>query len=71
MDITEHEIIVNGARTQCFNNCTLEDYLAQAGFRTDRIAVELNGDIIPKSKYPACVLHSGDILEVVTFVGGG
>ena len=36
-----------------------------------RIAVELNGDILPKYSYSDTMLKDGDRLEVVTFVGGG
>ena len=36
-----------------------------------RIAVELNGDILPKYEYSDTMLKDGDRLEVVTFVGGG
>ena len=36
-----------------------------------RIAVERNGDIVPKAQYPDTVLEDGDSVEVVSFVGGG
>ena len=36
-----------------------------------RIAVELNGDILPKYQYSETMLKDGDSMEVVTFVGGG
>ena len=41
------------------------------GFRRDRIAVEINGEIIKKSDYDKTVLNDGDKIEVVSFVGGG
>lgn len=36
-----------------------------------RIAVEINGNIIPKSKYDTTILKDNDIIEIVSFVGGG
>ena len=36
-----------------------------------RIAVEINGHIVPKSKYDTTVLNDGDTVEIVGFVGGG
>ena len=42
-----------------------------SGTESVRIAVELNGDILPKYSYSDTMLKDGDRLEVVTFVGGG
>lgn len=50
---------------------TVAEYLAENGYDTKRVAVELNGDILPKAQYDSTVLQDGDIVEVVSFVGGG
>ena len=50
---------------------TLADYLAAANYNPKRIAVERNGDIVPKTQYEVTVLQDGDSIEVVSFVGGG
>ena len=50
---------------------TVAEYLASAQFDTRRIAVERNGEIVPKAKYAEVVLEAGDVVEVVNFVGGG
>ena len=50
---------------------TLTEYLATTNFNPARIAVEKNGDIVPKSQYETTVLKDGDTVEVVSFVGGG
>ena len=47
------------------------DFLDENGFDAKRIAVELNGEILPKSKYPQTTLTNGDRVEIVSFVGGG
>ena len=50
---------------------TLTEYLATTNYDMKRIAVERNGDIVPKAQYGETVLQKGDSLEVVSFVGGG
>jgi sulfur carrier protein len=50
---------------------TVAEYLAVANYDPKRIAVERNGDIVPKAQYGSTVLKDGDSLEVVSFVGGG
>lgn len=50
---------------------TLTEYLSGTDYNLSRIAVERNGEIVPKSEYGKTVLHSGDVIEVVSFVGGG
>lgn len=50
---------------------TLADYLAEAGYEQNRIAVERNGEIVPKASYGETRLQDGDVVEVVNFVGGG
>lgn len=50
---------------------TLTEYLATTSFNPARIAVEKNGDIVPKAQYETTVLEDGDTVEVVSFVGGG
>ena len=50
---------------------TLADYLAQADYDLQRIAVERNGEIVPKAQYGETVLAEGDSVEVVSFMGGG
>ena len=49
----------------------LAEYLIQKGYDTRRIAVERNGEIVPKSQYEVTRLQDNDSLEIVRFVGGG
>ena len=48
---------------------TLAEYLAGTDYK--RIAVERNGEIVPKAAYGETILQDGDVIEVVNFVGGG
>ena len=64
-------IIVNGKEINLTEDTTVAEYLEQNQYQVKRIAVELNGDILPKYSYSDTMLIDGDRLEVVTFVGGG
>ena len=50
---------------------TLAEYLATTSYDAKRIAVERNGEIVPKARYAETVLQDGDSIEIVSFVGGG
>ena len=50
---------------------SIEKYLMDYGDDTKRVAVELNGYIVLKSQYGNTYLNDRDIVEVVSFVGGG
>lgn len=50
---------------------SLMQYLEENSISPQRIAVELNEEILPKSNYAATVLKDGDVVEIVNFVGGG
>jgi len=41
------------------------------GMKADRVAVELNREIVPRERWPQTSLKDGDRLEIVHFVGGG
>nr|WP_296031580.1 sulfur carrier protein ThiS [uncultured Dorea sp.] len=64
-------IIVNGKEINLTKDTSVAEYLEQNRYQVKRIAVELNGDILPKYSYSDTMLKDGDRLEVVTFVGGG
>jgi sulfur carrier protein len=50
---------------------TLAALVAKLHMKPDRVAVELNRDIVPRDRWAATLLKEGDRLEVVHFVGGG
>lgn len=49
----------------------LKEYLEQNGYNPAGIAVECNEEILPKSQYGSYVLQDQDVVEIVSFVGGG
>ena len=50
---------------------SVSELLERLGYAGGRVAVELNGDIVRRGDYGATVLRDGDVVEVVSFVGGG
>ena len=64
-------ITVNGIEVTLSGPLSVADYLEQNNYQIKRIAVEMNGDILPKYSYSDTMLKDGDRLEVVSFVGGG
>ena len=50
---------------------TMTALLVQEGYDPAKVAVELNEEILPKAQYENTVLHDGDTVEIVRFVGGG
>lgn len=65
------EITVNGENRQFTGPLTVSGLTDQLGLTGKRIAVERNGEIVPKSQHAATALASGDQLEIVVAVGGG
>lgn len=61
---------INGADADVAGKSLL-DYLIASNYDPKRVAVERNGDIVPKARYGETVLADGDTVEVVSFVGGG
>ena len=49
----------------------LEQLVAELGLKGDRVAIEHNGEIAPRSNWAQTAVRGGDRLEVVHFVGGG
>lgn len=64
-------ITVNGKQIRLTSEMSVADYLKQNNYKVNRIAVEMNEEILPKYSYSDTMLKDGDRLEVVTFVGGG
>jgi len=66
------QLSVNGnSKSFEAENMTVADLVSELKIVGKRIAVECNGEIIPKSQYVEAQLKDGDTLEVVGAVGGG
>ena len=64
-------LIVNGKELEIDNNTSANDLINQLGYQDQRIALEVNEAIIPKSKHNEFNLNSGDKIEIIKAVGGG
>ncbi|HIV33981.1 MAG TPA: sulfur carrier protein ThiS [Candidatus Blautia intestinigallinarum] len=64
-------IRVNGEEFPLRSGMNVRELIEEMDFDETKIAVEYNGEILPKSDYEKTVLKEGDVLEVVSFVGGG
>ena len=54
---------INGEEELHLEGKTLKEYLEEKGYRMERIAVERNGEIIPKTSYQDIILQDGDVVE--------
>jgi len=66
-----HSIRVNGAARAVAPSHSVADLVRDLSLEGKRIAVELNGAIVPRSRYAGTPLADGDALEIVVAVGGG
>ena len=62
---------INGESRNVTDGLTLAALIAQLGSKPDRVAVEVNLEIVPRDKWQDTILRNGDRLEIVHFVGGG
>ncbi len=65
------KLVINGEERSFGDDLTLAALVEQLGVKPDRVAVELNHDIVRRDRWAGTALHDGDRLEVVHFVGGG
>ncbi|AJC89511.1 sulfur carrier protein ThiS [Campylobacter lari] len=63
-------MIINGQKLE-LKELRFMDYVKEKQLKIEFIALELNGEIIPKDKFENLILKENDKVEIVTFVGGG
>ncbi len=71
LDTQTISVVVNGASQTLDAGATVADLLAGMDATGRRVAVERNGEIVPKSRHGDTRLADGDRLEIVIAVGGG
>lgn len=64
-------VTVNGLSETVSNGLTVSALLEQRGLAGKRLAVERNGEIVPRARHAETALAEGDVLEIVVAVGGG
>jgi thiamine biosynthesis protein ThiS len=65
------QVVINGEDRNFEAPLTLAGLIQALGMKTDRVAVELNREILPREQWDRTQLADGDRLEIVHFVGGG
>lgn len=64
-------LTLNGEPYQVPAGTTVAGLLRALGMEPGQAAVERNGAVLPRREHEVTVLQEGDVVEVVTFVGGG
>jgi sulfur carrier protein len=64
-------VTVNGAPREFAAPLTFAQFVDQLALAGKRLAIEVNGEIVPRSRFPEARLSDGDRIEVVVAVGGG
>jgi sulfur carrier protein len=62
---------INGEEAELARAMTVAALLEARGLTGKRVAVERNGEIVPRSQHPAVIVEAGDRIEIVVAVGGG
>lgn len=65
------KITVNGETVEVDAQCSVAGLLKQLGLGEKRVAVERNGELVPKSLHVSEVVSEGDRIEIVQAIGGG
>jgi thiamine biosynthesis protein ThiS len=71
MRVEPIQIIINGEPKQIATATSVTALVAQLELNAQRLAIELNRDILPRGQWADTLLKEGDQLEIVHFVGGG
>lgn len=64
-------LTINGEAKETTEGATLAELLEQLEVNPQRIAVEVNAQLVPRENHHQCRLSAGDQIEIVTLVGGG
>ena len=65
------KIQLNGSSYEINNETNLNQLLDKLKIQKTKVAIEVNGVIVEKNKYPKVILNKGDKVEIVHFIGGG
>jgi thiamine biosynthesis protein ThiS len=65
------KLTINGEEKSFADGLSLVALVEKLGMKPDRVAIELNREIVARDRWPSTMLQDGDRLEIVHFVGGG
>jgi sulfur carrier protein len=64
-------VVINGERADIPDGLNVADLIEHLGMPLDRVALERNLDILPRSQWKETPVQPSDTFEIVHFVGGG
>jgi sulfur carrier protein len=65
------ELIINGKTEQLAEGINAAQLIEQLGLGNERLAMEVNREIVPRSSFESHVFKPGDQIEIVRAIGGG
>ena len=65
------KIQLNGDPYEINNSTNLDELLSKLKIQKNKVAIEVNGQIVEKDKYSNLILNKDDKVEIVHFIGGG
>jgi len=65
------QIYINGKKKNINSNCNLIDILKEYSLINKLVAVEINQEVIPKSRYKTITINKNDRIEILELIGGG
>jgi sulfur carrier protein len=65
------KIKFNGQKKNINDGASIETAINEAGLCKDRVVVSVNDKVIEKRRFSETILNDGDVIEVLSFVGGG
>ena len=65
------KIQLNGNSYEINNGTNLNELLNKLKIQKNKVAIEVNGEIVERKKYPSLILNKNDQVEIVQFIGGG
>jgi sulfur carrier protein len=71
VECSDMELVINGKPEQVVDGTTATDLLRQLGLENERLAIEVNREIVPRSQFETHTFAPGDRIEIVRAIGGG
>ena len=65
------KIQLNGKKLKIYKNLSIKDLIKKYKLNENKLAIELNGTILPKQRYKLKKIINNDKIEIVQFIGGG
>jgi len=71
INVLKMKIFINGKQKSIVDDITVRSLLEQLGMGQQRVALEINREIVPRSLHAEHTFHEGDQVEIIQAIGGG